>query len=306
MDAWLTIINPVAGNGKAGKDWPKIESLLKQARFDFVPHKTEHQGHAAELVQKGLKQGYRKFLCVGGDGTLHHMVNGIMEQDDVASTEITLAMISVGTGNDWIKTYGIPKDYKSAIRSIKLGKPFLQDVGIARYNQGKDHRFFVNFAGVGFDGEVVKKTGKKFGRLSYLWGLFTSLLGYKTPSLKLGFGEAEREGKYFMVIAGIGQYGGGGMRLMPDAITNDGLLDITMAADLGKMEVIGNLGKLFNGAFTGHPKVEQVKSKDFKVASQQGTAYMEADGEFIGEGPFDIKIIPSALRVLVPDHNFKD
>lgn len=306
MNQWLVILNPTAGSGKAEKDWPRIEAHLKQARFDFTLQKTEHAGHSAELVKEGIAKGYRKFLCVGGDGTLHHAMNGIMEQDEISSTEPTLAMIPVGTGNDWVRTYGIPTNYEETIRGIKLGKPFIQDVGLASFGQSATKRYFVNFAGMGFDGYVVKNARKRFGKLSYLWGLATCLFSYKPPELSISVNEEVKQGRIFMSIAGIGQYGGGGMRLMPEAITNDGLLDLTVAGDLSKMDVVMNLGKIFTGNFLNHSKVESFRCKSLKVEAIKGTCYMEADGEFIGEGPFTIEVIPNALRVLVPDHNFKD
>ncbi len=307
QDSWYTIINPNAGSGRANKDWPKIEEELKRSRFEFRPIKTEHPRHSEELVQRAIKEGYRKILCIGGDGTLHNIVNGILKQNSVPSTEITLAHISVGTGNDWVRTYGIPKGYKENIRSIKLGQPFIQDAGIARFEDGKESRFFLNLCGIGFDGEVVKQTGKKLGKISYMLGSLKALLTYNSSQFEIQMDQEEVSGKHYMVLAGIGQYGGGGMRLVPDAITNDGYFDLTLAGNLGKWEIISRLGQLYSGKFVEHPKVQQAKAQRVKVkAARKKQVYMEADGELMGTGDFEMEVIPAALRVLVPSHNFKD
>jgi diacylglycerol kinase family enzyme len=157
---WIVIVNPNAGVGKCGRDWNRISKLLAEANLDFETVFTERRKHATHLVIQAIKQGYRKVISVGGDGTLNEVVNGILEQNTIPSKKISLGVVSVGTGNDWIRTYKIPSDYKKSIEIIQQEHTFIQDTGKVTYatDNGVESRFFVNMAGLGFDGLVAQKT----------------------------------------------------------------------------------------------------------------------------------------------------
>jgi len=125
---YFVTVNPNSGAGKAGKDWPKIKEKLTKAglEFDFAIS-TKHRENIDQVGQ-AIKDGYRKIIGVGGDGTLHHIVNAIFTQNEVTSTEIEVALISIGTGNDWVRHYNIPTNYDKAINLIKQGKTTFQDM----------------------------------------------------------------------------------------------------------------------------------------------------------------------------------
>ena len=127
--SWFVIINPTSGNGRSRLKWPIIEGLLKQYAFEFDYAFTEYPGHSKKLVQQAIKQNISNIISVGGDGTLHNIVNGIMAQSVVASKNIKVGVIPIGTGNDWVKTHKIPKDYERAIQIIKNGNIATQDLG---------------------------------------------------------------------------------------------------------------------------------------------------------------------------------
>ena len=131
---WLVIVNPNAGLRAGEKDWPEINQLLIDYGFDFDAIFTEKPFHGIELSRKMIQEkGYTKVIAVGGDGTLNEVVNGIFQQDRYASTDITLGMITVGTGNDWARMYSFPKKYKKAIKILRNELTFLQDVGKVKY-----------------------------------------------------------------------------------------------------------------------------------------------------------------------------
>ena len=114
---WLVIVNPAASVGKSGKDWPIIKEILVNEGIEFDEVITEYPRHAIEIVRNAIvEQGYRKFISVGGDGTNNEVINGIFTQDVVPTTEITMATIPVGTGNDWRRTFDFPLDYQKVIK----------------------------------------------------------------------------------------------------------------------------------------------------------------------------------------------
>ncbi|MBQ5691789.1 MAG: acylglycerol kinase family protein, partial [Alistipes sp.] len=126
---WFVVVNPISGGGKGLGDFPKISHLLRENGIKHDPAFTEHRYHATELAVEAVNRGYRKIIVVGGDGTLNEVVNGLFIQKQCEPKDVLLAVIAVGTGNDWVRTFGIPRNYTTAIRAIKEGKTFLQDVG---------------------------------------------------------------------------------------------------------------------------------------------------------------------------------
>lgn len=296
---WFVIINPTSGNGSSKHKWPKIESLLKTYDFDFEFAFTEHDKHSSELVQNTIKQGVTNIICVGGDGTLHNIVNGIMTQNLIPSKDIVVGMIPIGTGNDWIKTHNIPNDAEKAINIIKNGTVKTQDLGKIEFlNDDRKPVFFNNLAGVGFDGLVVSKVHKykHFGAAAYLLGAILSLFSFKNFKSKIVVNETEINSKTLMILAGLCSYSGGGMQLTKDANPFDGLLDVSIAKNISKFDIIKNLSKLFNGKIVNHKKVETFKSKAVSVTiDKDDLPIIQADGEVVGKGNINISIVPKAL-----------
>ncbi|MBX9734345.1 MAG: acylglycerol kinase family protein, partial [Chitinophagaceae bacterium] len=136
-EGWMVIVNPKAGSGKGLKDWPTISNLMNRSGLDFTCVFSEHKYHAVEMTVKAVNDGYRKIVAIGGDGTVHEIVNGIFIQKVVPTTEISLAVIPTGTGNDWIRMFGISKTYKEAVQSLVDNRSVIQDVGKIEYYETK-------------------------------------------------------------------------------------------------------------------------------------------------------------------------
>lgn len=297
--SWFVIINPTSGNGSSKKNWPKIKFLLEKHQFDFKFAFTSYSGHSINLVHDAINQNIKNFICIGGDGTLHNMVNGIMSQNDVPTYKINIGIIPIGTGNDWVKTHNIPKDFESAINIIKNGVIATQDIGkIVIQNSTKPPVFFNNLAGIGFDGFVVSNVEKhkRIGAISYLYGTIISLLSFKNFESKVTLKSGSISGKTLMILIGICKYSGGGMQLTDKPDPFDGLLDITIAQDLSKFEIIKNLPKLFNGTITKYKKVKTFKTELVAIQLNQKKApYIQADGELIGKGNIEVSILKNAI-----------
>lgn len=156
---WFVIVNPVAGSGRGLDHFPQISKHLRDAHILCEPVFTEHKFHATELTVTAVREGYRRIIVVGGDGTLHEVVNGLFIQQEVCPDEVLVAVVAVGTGNDWVRTFGISNRYQDAVKAISEGYSFLQDVGVVSYEEAhyRQSRYMANVAGAGFDAHVVRK-----------------------------------------------------------------------------------------------------------------------------------------------------
>lgn len=305
MNDWLVIVNPNAGIGKAKKDWVHISGLLSRRGFDYLVRFTEGPLHATDLVAEHIGKGFRKIIVVGGDGTMNEAVNGIFKQKSVPTTAISLGMISVGTGNDWGRTFNIPRDYEKAIAVLKKEHSMLQDAGTVSYydSDQKQERYFINMAGLGFDGLVAQKTNAdklkgKSNPLLYLVNLLSSLFTFKSCGTRVVVDGQEVKDKIFSISIGIGKYNGGGMQQAPDAKPDDGLFDITLIKNMTKLSVIANVNRLYNGTIKKHKQVEGLVGKNVIIESDK-PILLETDGESLGHSPFEFNIVPQSIRVVV-------
>jgi len=300
----MIIINPHAGSCKAGRDWIKVKEMLMKEKINFVFEFTDSKYHATELTLKFIEEGYRKFIAFGGDGTLNEIVNGIFLQDKVPTKEFTLAMLPVGTGNDWCRMFNIPLDYAIAIKIIKNEKTFIQDIGTVNYYNNGWHKinYFANVCGIGYDALVNRKTNiqkdkGRGGKLSYFFNIFSSLFGYKVVPVTIDADGKIIKASLFSMNVGICKYNGGGMMQLPNAVADDGLLDLTIIKKISKLDLFINLKKLYNGKLLSHPKVDAVQAKNIVITADD-SVYLEADGEFLGNGPFTFNIIPKSLSIV--------
>ncbi|MBK9292063.1 MAG: diacylglycerol kinase family lipid kinase [Bacteroidetes bacterium] len=315
-DKWLVVVNPKAGSGKCEKDWPTIHDLLVEAGFTFISVLTERPFHAIEITRNMVNDlGFSKIIAVGGDGTLNEVVNGIFQQTRYATHEITLGMITVGTGNDWGRMYKFPLKYEKAIRILRKGRTFLQDVGKVKYRHDTEDksRYFINMAGMGYDALVAKKTNAmkaegRGGTLVYLYNLLTGLFQYQNVQLSIVVDGSEVfNDKVFSMSIGICRYNGGGMMQLPNAIPDDGLFDITVIRKTTKWRVVKNIKNLYDGSFINLPEVDTFRGKTVSITSTpRHSIFLETDGESLGVSPLDFSIVPRAVRLIVRKKALKE
>lgn len=301
---WYVIVNPNAGNGKGKRDWTRISDLFSREKITITTGVTEKKGHAADLAMKAIESGFRKIVCVGGDGTLNEIVNGVLRQQSYPANEISLALIPVGTGNDWGRMFGIPLVYEGAVKVIKENKTIPHDIGIVSYYVGEmqHFRYFINIAGIGFEAMVVNRTNrqKEKGRSSkavYFYNLLASLISYHKTDAEIIVDGVAGHARIFSVNIGNGRFCGGGMRQTPEALPDDGLLDVTVIREMGRLEIIRNLNILYDGTILSHPKVDGYRASNIRIRSES-LLYAEADGESLGHTPVEFSIIPSAIKIV--------
>ncbi|WP_440120328.1 diacylglycerol/lipid kinase family protein [Tenacibaculum sp. Ill] len=301
-DSWFVVVNPVAGNGKFSKYWSDIRQELKFNNITYEYAKTEYSNHEKLIVQQAINKGYNKIISVGGDGTLHHVINGIMSQNTINSKEITVAVIPLGTGNDWIKTYNIPKNIKASVNLIKQENTVFQDIGYLEL--ANTTSYFNNVAGIGYDGYVVNKLNKlkRFGPIAYLLSGIAGLLLYKKTTFKIAINNKIIETKCLMTLFGICKYSAGGMQLTDFKDSNNGLFDLTIAKNLSFLDLLFSIKKLYNGKILQHKKVETHVTNSLLITPQNKNdlPYIQADGELIGRGEVKVNIIKSAIRIVIP------
>ena len=313
---WLVIVNPKASVGKCGKDWPEIQKLLINEGIDFDAVLTEYPRHAIEIVRNAIvEQGYRKFISVGGDGTNNEVINGIFTQDAVPTTEITMASLPIGTGNDWRRTFDIPLEYDKVVKIIKAGHTFAHDIGkLTYYNYGDPKiRYFLNAAGTGLDEMVCHSTNLmkqqgKGGTIRYLISLVKCVLTYKITHIQLFIDDKIAFDDYILNLSiGNGRFNGGGMMTMPHAIPNDGLFDITVIKEISIFKFAANVKNVYDGSFT--KKIKEVKTfrgRTIRIVSiPPHSLKVETEGENLTNSPFDFEMIPKAINMIVPEkHKF--
>lgn len=305
-DRWFVIVNPVAGSGRGLIDFPQISKLL---RNDDIRHDavfTEHKHHATELTVTAANQGYRRIIVIGGDGTLNEVVNGLFIQKAVEPCEILLAVIAVGTGNDWVRTFGIPQHYSEAIRAIREGRSFLQDVGTVTYTESHytQTRYMANVAGLGFDAYVIstfnhlKMKGYK-GSWMYLYSILKSYFRYKSSGARIWVDDkVVFNNLIFSLAIGICKYNGGGVQQLPNALADDGLLDLTIIRPVHWWHIVFRLKKLFNGDIYQIGHVIHAQGRKVKIEAAP-LIQLETDGELMGGTPVEVNIRQRAIRVVV-------
>jgi YegS/Rv2252/BmrU family lipid kinase len=252
---------------------------------------------------------------VGGDGTIHDIVNGIAgfaEDNKVKLSEFTLAVIPLGSGNDWARTFGISKNIKSALRLLKDGRVARQDMVKASLLNASGaevrSRYMVNIAGIGLDARVCeivnhkKKQGYR-GKKLYVSALFYCIKHRVPVAAKVMCdGQTIFDGKYLSMALGTGKYSGGGMRQTPLAVPDDGLIDVTIIPDIPMSVIARKVITLFTGTFHTVKQLTLARGSEVVVlpSGQAAKEPLEVDGEVVGRVPAKFKVLENQLNVMVP------
>lgn len=298
----MFIVNPAAGAGRTARRWPEIQSGLRDAGLKFDCALTSAPGHATSLAREALLKGYELIVAVGGDGTVNEVVNGIC--GDEGEKNVTLGIISTGTGSDLIRTLGIPRAPLEAGRCLLAPRKLPIDIGLVEFVMGRQtaRRFFVNFAGVGIDAEIVRATTQRFKRLgdkpAYLAGMMATVLTYRNVETTIVLDSAAETKKVCEVLVSNGKYGGGSMLAAPEADPADGWFDVMAIKEMGKLELLRCFPTIYKGTHVHNPKVEMRRAKEIEIRPVTPMP-LQADGELLGETPVKIRIVPRMLNVAV-------
>lgn len=282
------IINPIAGGSKTSTLWPDIERRIKKLRIEYHSVFTQGVGHATELAKAAIKEGFKKIFVVGGDGTLNEVINGI----DLNQT--TVGIIPTGSGNDLAKMIGL-KDINDGLVSFQHQNKRSIDLGKMR------GRYFVNNLGIGFDAQVAKRAQilkVSRGGMDYLVSVLSILYGFKAFQIEVVADGYRFCGKIMSLCMGNGQSHGGMFLLTPQAIIDDGLLDICIIQELSKTKFLLNIPKAIKGTHGCLREVKMFKTNKIIVRSDKNL-FVHLDGEVLLEPIKEIEaeVLPRSLEV---------
>ena len=285
------ICNPKSGNGEGKNVLQKTVTYFREHEIAAAFHETQGPKHAVELAAQAVKDGAEMVIAIGGDGTLHEVIQS------VAGTNTALGILPAGTGNDFIKTIRVPVDTEQALRLILEGTP--KPVDTVRIND----RLFLNECGCGFDvmvldyAEKAKKMVK--GILPYLYGVLQTIFHFKDIHVSLSVDDEEPRERDILVLAvGNGRFIGGGIPIAPSAIPDDGLLDVLVVRGMTKPRMLSVLPGLLQGKIESFPETTHQLAR--KVSLKAPSIRVNIDGEIITMDHADIEVVPSSLLIYRP------
>jgi YegS/Rv2252/BmrU family lipid kinase len=304
MAEMLIIVNPRSANGSTGRRWAEIEWGLRARIPAFDIAFTERPGHATTIAREATAR-YDRIALVGGDGTLNEVVNGLIADDRPLRPDLALGIVPRGTGGDFVRSVGIPRDLAGAAERLMTGTPREVDVGKVIYRRpdgSEGVRYFINEGEIGMGAavcEVVNRSSKRWGgRFSFLRAILVTALRYPDQEIMLSLDGAPAER---VIINNIwlanGQYSGGGIRSGPRARLDDGLLDVVQIGASGMLEKLLGLPKLRSGAFVDRPNVVYRTARRVEAESEASVP-VEVEGEPIGTLPASFEVIGERLRVI--------
>ena len=302
------IVNPAAGGGRVGRKWLRIEAELRDSLGAFE-HAITKPGLGAQMIAaEAARQGFQRVIAVGGDGTVNEVINGLAEGTDDRAIGPNLGLVSVGTGNDFARAFGLHGGLKAALGALRAGRTRDVDLGHMQFIGGdrqQQSRWFGNVANIGLVGEVTGATQNSRllklvgGRLAYPLKAISVLRYYGGREITM---ERDEQSPVTLDVLSIaianGPYFGSGMKIAPHAELADGFLDVIVIAR-GPSVKARDIALLYKGQHLSHPAVTHFRARKlhFKPADEKNVL-CDADGELFGCLPCRIEIHPKKLRVI--------
>ena len=290
----MVVANPASGGRRYRKIVPRIQRVLNEKGIQYSFFLSQYPGYIEDLVKKAGREGFRRVIACGGDGTVHEAVNGLM------GTDIPLGIIQMGKGGDLAHNLGIDRDITKAIDIISQGHTKKTDV----VKVNKD-RYYLGLGGIGFDSEVNRWVNERMGflrcRCAYTMASLMKIPRYKYKRVRIRLDEECFDGQVLLVAFGNSKTYGGGMYITPDAEMDDGFLDICFINKMNKFKILFMFPRVFKGNHITVSGVRMVRSKTVSVESDMPLDFY-GDGEFVCKTPFSLEVIPDALNVLVPSY----
>lgn len=282
------IVNPQGGKGKSLKALTTVEEIFKNNNAQYVVHKTEYAGHATEIARELSKTPDTNIVVMGGDGSFHEVLCGIDNFDN-----ITLGLVACGSGNDFIKKSGHSTNVKEAVQTILNGK-----VGFVDYMELGKYRC-LNVGGGGMDVDVLLKYANcktLKGKAAYYYSLFYTLLHTRFHHLRITADGVTKDTSVFMIGVGNGGFIGGGIPICPNAIVDDGLLNVGYVSEMKKSKIIFRLFKFLKGKHVGTDWGGEYTAKKVTIEALDDSRF-ELDGEIIEDTKLDIEVVHNKLKM---------
>jgi YegS/Rv2252/BmrU family lipid kinase len=304
---YYVIVNPLSGRGKGEKSIPQIEQWLKANNIDYTFVRTERPWHAADLAQKAATAGYNVVVAASGDGTINETLNGLMRARQQGFTSTAMATLSIGTGNDFAASVGLPLTLDEGLKLLKENHRRKIDIGRVTIKQGTDliERYFGNGIGIGFDAMVgfeAVKVRWAVGVIPYLIGVMkTIMLYYNAPHVRMTIDGETHEQPSLMTSIMNGRRMGGGFIMAPEGKADDGWLDLCIASEAPRLRLFQLIPYFLKGTQKGQPEIQMKLAKKITVTALTAKKLpAHADGEMLCVDGDEItaEILPSALEIV--------
>jgi len=287
----IILVNPNAGRGKGRSVLREALEVIRRQGVATDVQESRDARHLLALARQAAAEKPDAVVSLGGDGTQHYVLNGIM------GSEIPLGVIPCGSGNDFARGLGIPTRVRAAAEAVCAGNTRRVDLGRV------GSTVFSCIAGAGFDSVVTRYANERVrrlkGSLAYAWSILRSLENYRPEPLEVVSDVQRYSGEVIFAVVGNNVSYGGGIHLTPHARLDDGLLDVCIVPYLGKWELLSWVPSAYRGRHLRHPRIVYFQARKISFRS---TSRLElfGDGEFMQELPVDIEVVPRALPVIVP------
>lgn len=289
-DHWTIIANPVSGRGRARRIGERVADLLHARGVNVELMMSGAPGDCERLTREALARGAQRVAACGGDGTVHEVINGLANSDAI------LGVVPCGRGNDLARALGLSRDVKDVVDTLVHGVDRAIDLGKA------GDRFFATVASLGFDTAVAQRAQSRPSRLggmvSYGLAALHSLVGYRSPFVRLRGDFGVFEGRVLLAATANAPFYGSGIKIAPDAIVDDGMLDVCIVTDVSRWTVLRMFLSAYSGAHIGHSAVRVVQAGTLQIESDD-PLWVFADGEPMCEVPAKIEVVPGVLKVKV-------
>jgi YegS/Rv2252/BmrU family lipid kinase len=307
----LLVVNPRSQNGTLGKRWPKLSQQVRRHLGSFEEAFTKGPMDATRIAREAIRDGVDIVVAIGGDGTINEVANGFFEDGEAIRPAASMGILPFGTGGDFRKTVGIPKDIEKAAQVLARNETKRIDLGRLDYatrDGGTEQRMFVNIASFGMSGEIdeeVNSSSKRFGgRLTFMLATAKVGMRYKGKRVRVVFDgneETSLETNISTIAVANGQYFGGGMQVAPNAVIDDGRFDVVSIGEMGTLESMWKGRHLYSGSHLNLDNVSERRARTVYAESVDGQeVILDVDGEVPGLLPATFTIVPQALSLVLP------
>ena len=291
---WSIIVNLSTCSNSEWRHW---QFFLKKNGVPYTAHLTDSVYAVRTVLSTLLETGQRCFLFAGGDGTIHHGGNLLIQLAGEKSSEITIGVLPSGTGNDWVRTFGVASD--KLVASLKTGQTVPLNVIKLIWPDGRE-RYAMNMVGGALDAAVVDSLLKSKwnipGSIKYPIALVRTLLRPHQWSSAISIDGKQYTGEWLTIQAGFGKYCGGGMYVLPHALNDDAGLLLMKPKSIGRLLI--SLTKLYNGKIAQQKEAIALHFKTIEINHSGIPIPIEADGEWLGYSPVQLTVIYGAMKRL--------
>jgi diacylglycerol kinase (ATP) len=299
------IVNPVSGRGKVAAALPRIEEALRREGLEHRIEVTRGPGDATRATRRALEGDGRFVVAVGGDGTIHEVVNGMFADGRPVREDAVLGVVAAGSGSDFVRTFDLPGDATGGCAHLAGEATRPLDVGKVTYlddpsGQRQGVRYFANIAEVGLGAATVARAAalpRSIGRSRYFLGFWITLPGFANCPIRLSADDRRFAGRVHNVVIANGRYFGGGMHVSPGSQPDDGAFDVLVMKG-PKSDSFTTIPKVYRGAHLPDPDIVELTAAHVRVDADRPLP-IEADGEVLGTTPATFELLLRPLRLKV-------